>query len=159
MAASKQTLSSRSTIYYKFLFPAVWLSVGGTAMVGLWSFAGQGADGKDVPTAVKCVGLGMWAGGLAFVLWFCAGLKKVRRDGESLYVSNYRREITVPFSEIVSVTENLWLNPIQVTVHFRTPTEFGRKVTFMPELFWMWMSHPVVAELRNAAGLPVHPCA
>ena len=63
MTASKRTLSSRLTIYYKFLFPAVWIVVGGIGMVALWTFAVQGADGKEVPIEAKCIGLGIWSAG------------------------------------------------------------------------------------------------
>lgn len=56
---------------------------------------------------------------------------------------------------MATVTENLWIDIHPVTVHFRTPTEFGRTITFMPRMLVLWMSHPVVQELRLAAGLPV----
>jgi hypothetical protein len=67
----------------------------------------------------------------------------------------FRREITVPLSAIESVTENRWVNIHPVTVHFRVPTEFGDKITFMPvqHVFLFWRSHPVVQELRSAAKM------
>jgi len=92
--------------------------------------------------------------GTAFILWGGAGLKRVRLDSTSLYVSNYMKEITVPLNMIADVTENRWINIHPVTVHFRVNTEFGQKITFMPTVrfFSIWSSHPIVAELKHLAG-------
>jgi hypothetical protein len=74
-----------------------------------------------------------------------------------LYISNFRKEIPVPLSAVESVTENTWINIRPVTICFRVETAFGRTIKFMPEfrsLFLSpWTSHPVVDELRRAAGL------
>ncbi len=154
MAAGKRTLSSRFTVFYKF-FPFVGCFVFGIAAAVVWVDAFKGNGDASGPPELKWVVLGVWAVPSTCLLWFGAGLKKVRRDGEFLYVSNYRREIKVPFSEVVSVTEIIWISPPRVTVHFRAPTEFGQTITFMPRMLVLWMSHPVVQELRLAAGLPV----
>lgn len=97
----------------------------------------------------------MWIIPSGFIFRYCAGLKRVCVDSQNLYVSNYRREITVPLSMIASVTENRWINIHPVTVHFLSPTEFGQEITFMPTVrpFAFWSRHPVVAELRQLAGL------
>ena len=84
-------------------------------------------------------------------------LKKVSLDGETLIVSNYFREIKIPAGLIERVTEIRWINIHPVTIHFRSVTEFGKQITFMPKIrfFKSWSPHPVVAELeqftRNAA--------
>ena len=41
-----------------------------------------------------------WAIGTAFLLLTCARLKRVKVDGATLVISNYRRDITVPVREI-----------------------------------------------------------
>ena len=81
-----------------------------------------------------------------------------RRCCKNLYVSDYRKEITIPLSEIADVTENRWLNAHPVTIRFRNPTAFGDKIVFMPKLkyFAFWTGHPIVGELLNAAGA-THP--
>jgi len=91
-----------------------------------------------------------WILGTAFLYWFCARLKSVSIDGEFLHVSNYLKEIAIPLSNIYFVTENKWVNIHPVTIHLRTPSEFGNKITFMPKtrLFPFFGSHPVVKELK-----------
>ena len=118
--------------------------------------AGNFRAGGRIDLLLKLQFLVVWILGTAFVLWACAGLKRVRVDEKSLYVSNYRREISIPFAMISEITENRWLNLHPVTVHFRIHTEFGQKISFMPtaRLFGLLSSHPVVTELRQLAGLP-----
>jgi len=50
------------------------------------------------------------------------------------------------------VTENFWLNVHPVTLHLKNPSEFGRKIVFMPACRFFnswWISHPVVGELNK----------
>ena len=98
--------------------------------------------------------MGIWIVGTLVILWSYAGLKRVRMDSTHLYVSNYFREISIPFNMIADVTENRWLNYHPVTIHFHTPNEFGQKITFMPttRFFSFWSSHPIVAGLKRLAG-------
>src|SRR5262249_62361427 len=80
-------------------------------------------------------------------------------DDTSLYVSNYLREIQVPLRQVAAVTENRWVNIHPVTIQFRSATEFGDRVVFMPRRRWFgWgRSHPVVAEIRHAVGRAPRP--
>jgi hypothetical protein len=77
-------------------------------------------------------------------------LKEVSVDKDFLYVSNFRREIKVPLSEVVSVRGSFLvkgkLEPI--TVRFKGETEFGSKIIFVPpyRLFGIGL-HPTAGEL------------
>jgi len=148
-----RTLSSKQTFITKIIFPAFSIAGFGLFPLALWQGDLHTADDALPPEPVKWLLLAAWIAGTAFILWLCAGLKRVRVDATSLYVSNYLREITVPLNMIAEVTEDRWSNIHPVTVHFRTTTEFGQKVTFMPvtRFFWLWSSHPVVAELKQLA--------
>jgi hypothetical protein len=82
------------------------------------------------------------------------GLKRVRRDATHLYISNFLREIAVPLNQIVDVTENSMSSFNPVTVHFRSATEFGQRIKFIPIVrFLPGRPHPVVAELKRLAGI------
>ena len=63
--------------------------------------------------------------------------------------------IAVPLNMISEVTEGPWTNSL-VTVHFRSATKFGQKITFMAaeRFFGFGGYEPVAAEIRQAAGLP-----
>jgi hypothetical protein len=152
----ERTLSSASTFWMKFVFPPVWILSFGIVAI-LLSFGGLNDRSNAMPPPqMKFAFLGVWIVGTTLILWFSAGLKRVRIDERQLYVSNYIREISVPFSEIIDVRQNRWINSRPVTIYFRDATEFGGKATFMPR--WriqllFWRTDPVVSELRQLAGL------
>ena len=144
-----RTISSAQTFIMKVVFPILWISGFGFGTASLWLNFMHGQNGAPPPGAMKFMFLIMWLAGAAFIIWSCARLKRVRVDDKHIYVSNYRREISIPLSYIADVTEIRWINIHPVTVHFRKDTEFGRSITFMPTIryFALWSSHPVVAEL------------
>lgn len=77
--------------------------------------------------------------------------KKVAVDDRFLYVSNYRKEITIPLSNIGDVTEVKWVRTRPITIHLKTDSEFGRKIIFTPKWkgFSAFASNPIVAELKE----------
>jgi len=62
-------------------------------------------------------------------------------------------QIAIPLSEIYDVTENVCVNIHPVTIHLRSPSEFGDKIVFMPttRFFAFFSPHPVVNELKELA--------
>jgi hypothetical protein len=149
-------LSSAWTFSAKFIFPAVWISGFGLATVLLW-LGGLHDRNNALPSPqLKFVFLGAWVLGSTFILRANAGLKRVRTDGQQLIVSNYIREISIPFSAIIDVRQNRWLNSRPITVYFRDATEFGDRATFIPKCRFriqFWRVDPVVDELKQLAGL------
>ncbi len=151
----ERTLSSAWTFCAKFVFPPMWILGFGAGTILLWS--GGLSDGNPVlpPPQMKLVFLGVWLLGTAFILWTSVALKRVRIDERQLHVSNYFREIQVPFGEITDVRQNRWLKSRPITVYFRDATEFGGKATFMPKWrFQLFLrTDPIVGELKQLAGL------
>ena len=90
----------------------------------------------------------------AVLIWFSIRLKAVSIEDNNLYLSNYIKEIAVPFSNIRDVTE-LRLRGEPVTIHFKEKTEFGSKTTFLPKMrFFSFVSlHPIVGELKELAKI------
>ena len=91
-------------------------------------------------------------------LWF----KAVEMDDEWLYISNFRRAIRVPLSDVCAV-EEWWLgirggHPIRIS--FVRPTAFGKRIVFLahqpsfpywpPSEWFKRRDHPVVKRLRAA---------
>jgi hypothetical protein len=149
-------LSSGWTFFYKFVFPAVWIPGFGLGTVLLWLVGFHDRNNASPPPELKFQSLGMWFVGAAFILWVASGLKRVRIDGQHLFVSNYFREIRLPFSSVIDVRQNRWLTPRQVTIYFRIATELGDRATFIPKARFrihFWRIDPVVDELRRLAGL------
>lgn len=139
-----EKLSSQLTFFYKFVFTTVWPAAFGVAALLASMQPAARAKGAHLQLLLVC------ALGSLFLWWFCSGLKQVDLDGDSLVVSNYRRRIRVPVSEISDVRQNrlLSLRPIRVT--FKRDTEFGRSVVFMPPFTLNLLSEdPVAHRLRT----------
>jgi hypothetical protein len=92
----------------------------------------------------------------AFGIWHVWAIKWVAIDqaNRRLYVSNYRREIAIPYSEIASVSESKWTDPRRVTVCLHHPSEFGEKIVFLAKYRYdpFFGDHPIVAELNHLAA-------
>ncbi|HEU4584719.1 MAG TPA: hypothetical protein VFR95_03170 [Gemmatimonadaceae bacterium] len=153
-----RTLSSTWTFFHKFLLPVILTGVFAVALRaalearGAYSSTRTGAP----PTDLLLLGVVMLVGIAASVV-FCAPLKRVRLsdDGESLLVSNFLREWTVPVGLISDVTQNRWLKLRPITIHLRIDPGCGTRVAFMPPLrinFLFWHEDPEVGELRALAA-------
>jgi len=148
-----RTLSIRSTFYMKFILPILWIGAFTAVTLSLflspesWRYA----NGDD-PGGLKWVFLFMTLLGTAVFGSVWMPLKRVRMDDGSLYISNYLTEVIVPLANVAEVTESRWLGNHPVTIHFRSATRFGSRVTFMPKIRWFyfWPPHPVVEEIRAA---------
>ena len=153
-----QTISSAWTFSAKFIFPAAWISGFGLGTILLWLGGFHDRNNALPPPQLKFVFLVVWVLGSTLILWTSAGLKRVRIAERHLQVSNYDREICIPFTEIIDVKQNRWINSRPVTIYFREATEFGDRVTFMPKQrfrIMFWRNDPVVDELKQLAGLTV----
>ena len=156
----ERLLSSRWTFFQKFLFPALW--VAGFGLVTLLFFV----DPADVvydgvrggaPPGVGWIFLAAWLAGGALVLWVSLPLQRVRLVDDALLVSNFARELRVPFGMIAEVRQNRWVSARPITVRLRADVPgLGRRFTFIPPTrlrFAVWREDPEVAELRRLAGL------
>ena len=142
-------ISSTLTFFYKFLFPA-FLVVGFVGFV--WRPGTSRIDPKfDLLVLAASVLV------VAYEMWITWPIKRVLLDAanQRLYVSNYRREIVVPLSDIAHVTEFTWHDPRRITLYLRTPCEFGDSIAFLATYqFGGWLAgeHPIVKELRELAA-------
>lgn len=145
----RRRLSSLQTIFIKIIFPTLWTLFFVVPTLSMLFRRGEGSQSKWFLLLV-------WIAGSVFVWWGSVRLKVVSVDENFLYASNYLKEIAIPLSDIYKVTENVWLNTHPVTIHLKSPSEFGDKIVFMPTTrFSVFSSHPVVKELRQLAGLKV----
>jgi Co/Zn/Cd efflux system component len=140
------------TLPYKFILPALFpLSIINALLV--WGPNIRWIDFKAVPP----IFLVFWIAFTALELWTAWHIKSVLLDetNKKLYVSNYRKEISIPFSDIERVTQFPFHDPKKVTIHLRTPTEFGQKIVFLAtyQFFSGFLKeHPIVDELRNISS-------
>jgi hypothetical protein len=139
-----ETVSSLLTFFYKFIFTSVWS--GGFGLGTLATFL------SPKPDATRWQFAAAWAIGTAFLLLTCARLKRVKLDGANLVISNYRRDVTVPVSEIADVRQNRLLNLRPVTITFKRQTSFGSAIIFMPcASSRLFSEDDIVTRLRSLA--------
>jgi len=147
----QEQISSLQTFLMKYIFPVFWISGFGIGTINLWLGTLHGPNGQLPESFIKWQFLIMWVVGITFILWAVSPLKRVRIDANNLYISNYFKEVATPLSNIKAVTENCWLNIHPVAIHFKKPTEFGDKISFMPKIrhFAFFSSHPIVSRLER----------
>jgi hypothetical protein len=147
---ARRTISSSQTFFMKFIFPAIWVLIFGAGTFS--TFLSSARSNDPFIDSLNWIFLAAFLFGSSFIYWACIRLKRVRMDSEALYISNYREEIRVALRDISAVSENRWVNIHPITVEFCSDSAFGNRINFMPESrWWGWRSHPIVAELCEAA--------
>jgi hypothetical protein len=153
-----RTISASTTFLFKYIFTPLWVGGFGIGTFAILSdpqdVVFNGVRGAATP-ADQLLFFAFWILGSGFLLWLSVPLKRVRLRADGLSVSNYRREILIPFSAIERVTQNVLISGRHVTIHLRFETPFGRRITFMPAglgKLVFWKEDDVVKELRQYAG-------
>jgi hypothetical protein len=133
-----RVISSAQTFIVKFILPFL--------IVGMMGF-GVAVGGRVVwpflfPLMVV-VGVSIY--------WYYGRVKKVAVDADGLVISNFLREIRVPWRYIVQVSGSRWVSTRQITVTFDRDLGFGYSIIFMPKtrLLWPGQEHPAAQELRD----------
>ena len=150
---ARRRISSALTFVRKFIFPpsAVFVFAGGFHNIYLAEQTNPTRSGFSPNELVSLFAFFIVVFG-TFIWRFDLPLKAVEMDDEALYISNFVREIRVPFRDLEDVRQGFWMARQRVMIRFRTRTEFGQRIVFMPTLRWfaLYDSHPIVGELRMA---------
>ena len=153
---SYRVISSGQTLAVKWLGPATFLFgaafFAGMFYLGLFAGLYRQMFHGGLSPAIMNFFWGMWSLGTLFALWWGYRLKRVAVDGDLIYISDYFREVKLPLSDILEITENRWIDLHPITIEFASSTPWGHYVRFMPKvriLVPQWFSHPIVAELRD----------
>ena len=133
-----RVISSAQTFINKFILPFVVVAVFAYGI----SLAGSRVLPIFAPVGVLVA---------ASIYWFYVRLKKVGIDSDGLVISNYVREVRVPWRDVIKVTGNRWKKTHQVTITFDRDIGFGTSIIFMPKFRFLWpgQEHPIAQELRD----------
>ena len=144
----KRELSSKQTFLLKIILPII---IGINFVLMLVMIAVNIRTNAILPLLIVPIFL---ATGIYVMFRTTMRYKKVSVDDEFLYVSNYRKEIKVPLSNIADVTEIKWIRTRPITIHLQNDSEFGRKIVFTPKMngFRVFADNPIVAELKELAN-------
>jgi hypothetical protein len=131
-----RVISSAQTFFAKFIVPIIVL-----AILPFLAFR-SGVGPIFVPVGVLAA---------VTVYWYYSRLKKVAIDSDGLVISNYLREVRIPWRQIVDVSGSRWVNTRQVKVTFNRDTGFGTSIIFMPKIRMLWpgQESPIAQELRD----------
>ena len=93
------------------------------------------------------------------IYWYYGRVKRVAVDADGLVVSNFLREIRVPWRDIVEVTGSRWVSTRQVTITLDRDLGFGTSIIFMPKtrILWPGQEHPAAQELRDLIRENISP--
>ena len=133
-----RVISSAQTFIVKFILPFL--------IVGMMAF-GVARGGRGIWPFMFPL---MMAVGVS-IYWYYGRVKKVAVDANGLVISNFLREIRVPWRDIVQVSGSRWVSTRQITVTFDRDLGFGYSIIFMPKtrLLWPGQEHPAAQELRD----------
>ena len=131
-----RVISSAQTFFAKFIVPVIVLAV-----LPLLAFR-RGVWPVFVPVDILVA---------LSVYWYYSRLKKVAIDSDGLVISNYFREVRVPWRNIVDVSGSRWVNTRQIKLAFDRDIGFGTSIIFMPKirLLWPGQESPIAQELRD----------
>ena len=135
---SPRVISSAQTFITKFILPFVIVAV---LAYGI-SLAGSRVLPIFAPLGALVI---------ASIYWYYVRLKKVAVDSAGLVISNYVREVRVPWRDIIKVAGSRWEKTHHVTVTFDRDIGFGTSIIFMPKFRFLWpgQEHPIAQELRD----------
>jgi len=146
----QRDLSSSLTVWWKFIFPAIWISGFGAGTVGLWLGAFHGRNNEPPPDWMRWQFLAMWLAASTYLIWFARRLHRVSLHDDVLTVSNFFREISVPVTAASRVTQSYMSNPPTISIHFDQPTALGRRIVFIPVGRAGFLSeHPTTTEIKG----------
>lgn len=146
-----QRLSSRSTFFFKRVFPAFWFG-----FLALWTVAWAGsavATHNMKMLAVLPGPLIMALFGYALFKWLLFGLvDEVWLEGDQLLVRNRGEQSHVPLANIINVNASVMVSPPRITLSLRQASAaLGKDISFMPigrtSLLAAFKPSPVAADL------------
>lgn len=142
-------LSSSSTVFYKRVFPLLWVALivlFGAMMWLLPTRAGQPIWPQLLP--LPCM---FGVGFLVYRKLIADLLDEVWLDGDNLLLKNRRQQRRVALRDVMNINASTMTNPRRITVMLRTSSHFGRDLSFIPAstrgLFSAFKPDPIATEL------------
>jgi hypothetical protein len=123
-------LSSTMTVFYKRVFPVIWLLFLVLPIVAL----------RNLPTRG---GYALWTSFVPALMIFIVGFVLYRKlisdlvdevwlDGDQLLVKNRGQQALAALADVININASTLTNPRRITVMLRTDSRFGRDITFIP---------------------------
>ena len=143
-----QRVSTNMTLTYKIFLPTFWIVFFGIFGGYVWFYNTENI-GSFSAENFKLVYLLFFAIFLTLFYLTIMSLKRVEMDGQGIYVTNYFKHSKYPYDNIEKIVENPFPFIKVVTVFFKEPGQFGKKIFFVPskKRFRQFLiSHPEVSK-------------
>jgi len=141
----RRKLSSISTVFYKIIFPAVWIVGFGLGTIVLFMMEIPLPSGSNVLAGLRLGFLIVWILVSSFLLLLASRLRWVWLEGDYLIVRNYQFEDRVPMSAVRQVRETRTWRPKLIVVETDSTGGVSEQFTFaapfsfqvLPQNLWV----------------------
>jgi hypothetical protein len=137
-------LSSKSTFFYKRVFPILWF--GFLAVFVATTFLGGAVEKNPMFLIVPCVMIVF--GFILFRKLFWDLADQVDDGGDFLVVKYRGEEENVPLSNIMNVSASTNVNPPRITLRVVQPGKFGTEIVFSPKKAFTLIHSPRTKSLK-----------
>lgn len=145
----RELSSPFTTIWWKFVFPAIWIAGFGTGTVAMWLGALHGRNDLPAPDWMRWLFLIIWPAASAFLILSGRRLHRVHLHGDTLTASNLFREFSAP----ITIISGILTRPTTITIDLEHDTPLGRRIVFVPVGSNHYLSkHPITVELEAIVG-------
>lgn len=124
-------LSSTLTMFYKRVFPVVWLIFPVFSGLILWNALTRSHSSVVWPSFLPPLIIFV-IGGLLFKKLIFDLVDEVWLDSDQLLVKNRGLQARVALADVINVNATIMVNPRRITLLLRADSRFGRNITFMP---------------------------
>lgn len=129
-------LSSNSTLFWRIFIPVfVTVFLAGPVLV-FWLTPAEDLYTSSPIWIIRGGLLLIFVGWLLLARWKILPLKRVERDAEYVYVSNYWITVRYPWSDIERTEETRWLGRKAVALWLKAPGRFGKRILFLAGSGW-----------------------
>jgi hypothetical protein len=125
-------LSSKSTVFYKKIFPAIWFG-----FLGVFVLVSISEQSKQNEFDIMFIAIPILMAVIGYFIMkrFVFDLiDEVYDEGSSLLFKNSGKEVRVRLTDIKNVSYSLKVNPPRVTLSLRHQTELGDELSFSPPI-------------------------
>ena len=143
-----QRVSTNATLFYRLFLPIFWAVFFGAVTIAI--FVANREFYGEIPGNMLRIGSAVFfISGLVMIYFTLLQLKRVEMDDKYVFVTNYIKNFRYPWHNIEAIAEHKFLFFKLVTITFKTPGHFGKKIVFAAshKLYAsFWEEHPDLKE-------------
>jgi hypothetical protein len=152
-------LSGEVVTFFNKIGPVIWLAATAGALSAVVLKTGR----LFIAPAFRPLGV-FFLLATVFIFWLSVRLHRVGHSGRDLIVSNYLRQVRIPFDQVEAVEPVWWYYRRMVRIRLRSSTSFGQVVYYIPKwaafkCLWVAPDKELRELLATNSELPLpYPC-